>query len=95
MGVDVLRKLNLGFQMAVFRVDVLVDDPQVVFDWIAGHIPEIFVVRTVGYHTLKGWYVKSVFKRQSDAELFHQRWHPEMTDHTVPPFGKRNISTRT
>lgn len=75
--------------MAVFRVDVLVEDPQVVFDWIADHIPEIFVVHTVSYNTLQGWYVKSVFKRQSDAELFHQRWHPDATNHTVLPFGKR------
>jgi hypothetical protein len=79
--------------MAVFRVDVLVDDPQPVFDWIVDHIPEIFVVRTVGYNTLKGCYVKSVFKRQGDAELFHQRWYPDITNHTVLPFGKRDRST--
>ena len=69
--------------MAVYRVDVLTDEPDPVFEWIRGHVPRAFVVRNVGYHTVKGWYVKSVFKRQSDAEDFHRRWHPESENHTV------------
>ena len=31
--------------MAVFRVDVLVDDPYPVFDWINEHVPRGLVVR--------------------------------------------------
>jgi len=72
--------------MAVFRVDVLVDEPQPVFDWIDEHVPKGQVVRRIGYETVKGWYVKVVFKRQSDAESFHRRWHPESEVHTVAPF---------
>jgi len=72
--------------MAVFRVDVLVDDPQPVFDWINEHVSQELVVRRVAYKTVNGWYVKTVFKRQSDAESFHRRWHPEAWSHTVEPF---------
>lgn len=72
--------------MAVFRVDVLVDDPYPVFDWINEHVPKELVVRRMAYKTLKGWYMKIVFKQQSDAESFHRRWHPDAEDHTVTPF---------
>jgi hypothetical protein len=27
-----------------------------------------------------------VFKRQSDAELFHEHWHPDESNHTVEAF---------
>ena len=72
--------------MAVFRVDVLVDDPYPVFDWINEHVPKGLVVRKMAYKTVKGWYVKTVFKQQSDAESFHCRWHPDAEDHPVAPF---------
>lgn len=63
--------------MAVYRVDVLIADPDPVFQWIEDNVPKSLVVRKIGYKTVKGWYVKAVFKRQSDAELFHHRWYPE------------------
>ena len=72
--------------MAVFRVDVLVDDPYPVFDWINEHVPKGLVVRRMAYKTIKGWYMKIVFKQQSDAESFHRRWHPDAEDHTIEPF---------
>lgn len=72
--------------MAVFRVDVLVDNPQPVYDWVNEHVPQGLVLRAMAYKTGKGWYVKTVFKRQSDAESFHRRWHPDAKDHTVEPF---------
>jgi hypothetical protein len=72
--------------MAVYRVDVLIDDHKPVFDWIDGHIAKDLVVRLVGYKTDRGVYVKAVFKRQSDAELFHRRWFPDAPDHTVEAF---------
>jgi hypothetical protein len=74
--------------MAVFRVDVLVGDPQPVFDWIETHVPKAFVVRTVAYETGGGWYMKNVFKRQRDARRFHRRWYPYAQDHSVAPFGE-------
>ena len=73
--------------MAVFRVDVLVDDPRPVFDWINKHVPKGLVVRAIAYKTVRGWYMKTVFKLQRDAESFHRRWHPDTEDHTVAPFG--------
>lgn len=76
--------------MAVYRVDVLVDDPQPVFDWIEAHVPKRLVLRHVAYCTVRGWFHKVVFKRQDVAESFHRHWHPEADDHSVPPFGKRN-----
>jgi hypothetical protein len=72
--------------MAVYRVDVLIDDHKPVFDWIDGHIAKGLVVRLVGYKTDRGVYVKAVFKRRSDAELFHRRWFPDAPDHTVEAF---------
>ena len=72
--------------MAVFRVDVLVNDPHPVYDWINEHVPKEFVVRAMAYKTVNGWYVKTVFKRQSDAESFHRRWYPDAEEHTFEPF---------
>lgn len=73
--------------MAVFRVDVLVDDPQPVFHWINEHVPKGLVVRAIAYKTVRGWYMKTVFKLQRDAESFNRQWHPDAEDHTVAPFG--------
>jgi hypothetical protein len=72
--------------MAIYRVDVLVNNPNPVFEWIAANVDESFVVRKMAYETIRGWYVKTVFKRQSDAESFHRRWHPESDSHVVAPF---------
>jgi hypothetical protein len=74
--------------MAVYRVDVLTEDPWPVFEWIEANVPGNLMVRRIAYKTVRGWYVKAVFKRQSDAELFHRRWHPEADDHTVAAFVK-------
>jgi len=49
-------------------------------------VPKELVARRMAYQTLKGWYMKIVFKQQSDAESFHRRWHPDAEDHTVTPF---------
>jgi hypothetical protein len=59
--------------MAVYRVDVLTEDPGPVLKWIEDNVPWNLMVRQIGYKTLKGWYVKAVFKRQLDAESFHRR----------------------
>jgi hypothetical protein len=72
--------------MAVYRVDVLIEDPGLVFRWIDENVPKSFVVRRIAYSTVQGWYVKAVFKRQSDAELFHRRWFPDARDHIVGTF---------
>lgn len=72
--------------MAVFRVDVLVLDPDTVFNWITENVASDLVVRKIAYKTVKGWYIKAVFKRQIDAESFHCRWHPESDTHAVAPF---------
>ena len=72
--------------MPVFRVDVLVDDPKPVFVWLTENVKDDQLVRKMAYHTVKGWYVKTVFKRQMDAEAFHRYWHPEAASHTVEAF---------
>ena len=72
--------------MAVYRVDLVTDDPWPVFKWIEDNVPKGFVVRKIAYRTDRGWYVKAVFKRQSDAELFHQHWYPDESNHTVEAF---------
>ena len=72
--------------MAVYRVDFLMEDSEPVFQWIEDNIPRSLVVRKIAYKTDQGWYVKAVFKRQRDAELFHHKWYPESDDHTVAAF---------
>ena len=72
--------------MAVYRVDLLTEDPWPVFKWVEDSVPKGVVVRKIAYKTFKGWYMKVVFKRQTDAELFHQRWYPDADDHTVAAF---------
>jgi hypothetical protein len=49
---------------------------------VAGNL----MVRRVAYKTVRGWYVKAVFKRQGDAELFHRHWRSDENEHTVPAF---------
>lgn len=46
------------------------------------------VVRAVAYKTVRGWFMKSVFKRRDHAEAFHRRWHPEAEDHSVRRWGE-------
>lgn len=73
--------------MAVYRVDLLTQDPYPVFDWIDEHVPASRMVRRVAYETIKGWHMKVVFKRQEDAEAFHRCWFPAADDHSVQPWG--------
>ena len=74
-------------RMAVYRVEFLTEDPWAVFKWIEDNVPKELVVRKMAYETVKGWYLKAVFKRQSDAESFHRRCYPEAGDHTVEVYG--------
>ena len=74
--------------MAVYRVDTLADDPQPVFDWIKANVLASEVVRTAAFDTVKGYYFKCIFRRQSDAEAFHRAWNPDATDFTVGPVGE-------
>jgi hypothetical protein len=75
--------------MAVYRVDLLIDDPEPVFQWIETHVPRARLVRAVAYQTVRGWYMKNVFSRRDHAEAFHRRRHPESEDHSVSPWGER------
>ena len=56
------------------------------FDWIEKYSVGT-IVRRMAYETVKGWYIKTVFKLQSDAEHFNRYWHPELQDHSVSPYG--------
>ena len=72
--------------MSIYRVDVIVGDPQPVFDWIDEHVPKVHVVRHVAFETVRGWHMKCVFRRQPDAEAFQRAWCPS-DDRPVTPFG--------
>ena len=72
--------------MAVYRVDGWVHEPEDVFAWLRDHVPENQIVRQIAYDTVKGWWVKIVFKRQADAEDFHTVFWPEAESHRVDPW---------
>jgi hypothetical protein len=72
--------------MAIYRVDLLCDDPDPVFDWLEKNVEPGQLVRKIGYETVKGWYLKIVFKRPADAESFHRSFYPNELDHSVPVF---------
>jgi hypothetical protein len=75
--------------MPAYRVDLLTNDPEPVFQWVEAHVPKAHVVRAAAYKTVRGWYMKNVFNRPDHAEAFHRRWHPEVEDHSVPAWGER------
>jgi len=49
-----------------------------------------FVIRAVGHKTDRGWAIKTVLNRQSDAERFHGHWLPEAENHHGEPYGRRS-----
>lgn len=77
--------------MAVYRVDYLCKDHEPVFKWQRENIPPGSIIRSVGYETNEGWYIKTVFKRQEDAMAYHRYLYPDESDHSVPVFGDPNV----
>jgi hypothetical protein len=73
--------------LAVYRVDFLCDDPEPVFKWQRENISPGSIIRAMTYKTVKGWYIKTVFKRQNDAMAYHQYLFPDAPDHSVLVFG--------
>jgi hypothetical protein len=78
--------------MAVYRVDVLTDNPDSVVEWKQRHMQPGQMVRFIGYRTVRGWYFKCVFKRQEDASAFHREFYPEIDDHYVSAHGVRETT---
>jgi hypothetical protein len=78
--------------LAVYRVDYICEGPDPVFKWQRENIPQGQIVRAIAYETVKGWYIKSVFKCQEDAEAFHRFCYPDAEDHTVCVFSWHNKS---
>ena len=72
--------------MAVFRVDLVVENPDPVFDWLDENIAAGCLVRKMAYQTVKGWYMKVVFKRREDAESFNSYWHFASRTKEIIPF---------
>jgi hypothetical protein len=72
--------------MAVFRIDLLIEDPYPVFDWLEKNIAPGHLVRKWAYQTVKGWYMKVVFKRREDAESFNNHWRFVSQTKEVGPF---------
>ncbi len=73
--------------MAVYRVDVLTNDPYAFRQWVLDNIPSQSLVRFIGYRVPDGWYFKNVFSQQDVAERFHRHWYPDAEDHNVREFG--------
>jgi len=73
--------------MAVYRVDFLCDDPEPIFKWQNENILPGSIIRSIAYKTERGWYIKTVFKRQVDAIAYHEYVYPDASDHLVSVFG--------
>ncbi|MEP7336826.1 MAG: hypothetical protein ABI977_03710 [Acidobacteriota bacterium] len=73
--------------MAVYRVDYLCDNPEPVFNWQRENILPGRIIRAVAYKTVKGWYIKTVFKQEEDAVVYHRHLFPDVRDYSVPVFG--------
>jgi len=55
------------------RCDVLVDDPDPVFDWLRTNMHDR-VVRKMAYKTVLGWYIKIALEGQDAADRFWVQW---------------------
>jgi len=55
------------------RCDVLVDDPDPVFDWLLANIADR-VVRKMAYKTVLGWHIKLALEGQDAVDRFWARW---------------------
>lgn len=59
--------------MTVSRVDLVVPDPQPVFDWVEAHARAV-LVRQVARETVLGWAVAVVFDDDAAAESLRAAW---------------------
>jgi hypothetical protein len=75
--------------MAIYRVDLLVHDPEPVFEWIDTHVPKEFVIRTTAVGHEGHWSLLAIFKRPADAEAFLREW-AEGDDHGVAPWTSKS-----
>ena len=66
----------------LFRFDVLVDDPDPVFDWLANQAPG-HVLRHVAYDTFLGWSVKVVLTDPDTADAFRRRWSDDLGENQI------------
>jgi hypothetical protein len=55
------------------RCDVLVDDPETVFDWRRTNMLGR-VVRKMAYETVLGWHIKIALEGQDAADRFWVQW---------------------
>jgi hypothetical protein len=55
------------------RCDLLVDDPDPVFDWLRANIDDR-VVRKMAYETVLGWHIKIALEGQDAIDRFWARW---------------------
>jgi hypothetical protein len=57
----------------ITRCDVLVDDPETVFDWLRTNMLGR-VVRKMAYETVLGWHIKIALEGQDAADCSWVRW---------------------
>ena len=63
----------LAAKTKLWRYSLLVEDPQPVFDWLAGHVQPA-VVRQRADDTLRGWSFRVAFNDPEAAKLFESQW---------------------
>lgn len=68
----------------MFRFELIVDDPTLIFDWLENKIPSDHIIRKTGYKTIIGWRMKIVFSDSCAAEQFHTRWADDFSELQYP-----------
>ena len=70
--------------MTAYRVDLLTDDPEPVFQWMDALVPKACVVRAVAYKTVRGWQRKQALTTGKVAGDVHREgvgffWQQDVT----------------
>jgi hypothetical protein len=74
------------------RCDVLVDDPDPVFDWLRANIHDR-VVRKMAYETMLDWHIKIVLDGQDAVDRFWARWRDDDADRQAQARRTKRLSS--
>lgn len=73
--------------MTAYRIDLRVDDPYPILDWISENVPREHVIRDIAYKIPDGWYMKIAFDNPKIVDELESVWGGERVNlrPNVPP----------